>query len=142
VVADRDFIDKLICLRKAELPAETGGVLLGVWDVIHHIVYMVDTIPAPPDSKKRTTSFVRGCEGLLTKVKQAGVATGGMVQYVGEWHSHPDGYDTHTSEDDRSVLAWIAEKTQEDGYQPVMGIIGEHDQRWFIEAIELDKSIA
>ena len=47
-------------------------MLLGTWDLVHRIVYVADTIPAPSDSRKRETSFIRGCEGLLDKVTQAG----------------------------------------------------------------------
>ncbi len=94
LVTDRGLLDKLKLLRLTGLPAETGGVLLGTWDLTSRIVYIADTIPAPPDSKKRVTSFIRGCEGLLDKVAHAGRATSGMLQYVGEWHSHPNGFGT------------------------------------------------
>ena len=136
LIADSDLIAKLFGLREGDLPSETGGVLLGTWDLVHHIVYIVDTIPAPRDSRRRTTSFIRGCEGLLEQVLKATKATGGMLQYVGEWHSHPDGYGAHPSGYDRNVFAWIREKTQEDGYQPVMAIIADHEHRWFIEKME------
>jgi integrative and conjugative element protein (TIGR02256 family) len=136
LVADSDFIAKLFRLRETDLPNETGGVLLGVWDLVHHIVYMVETIPAPPDSRKRTTSFIRGCEGLLDQVLQATEATGGMVQYVGEWHSHPIGFGTDPSGFDHKVFSWIGEMTKEKGYQPVMAIFGDHEHRWFVETME------
>jgi Prokaryotic E2 family A/ThiF family/Prokaryotic homologs of the JAB domain len=135
IVTDRGLLEKLKFLRLTGLPAETGGVLLGTWDLVNRIVYVADTIPAPPDSKKRVTSFIRGCEGLLDKVRYAGRATSGMLQYVGEWHSHPNGFGTAHSDDDRKVFEWITEKTTEDGYQPVMAIVGELDARWFVESI-------
>ncbi len=136
LVADSDFIAKLFSLREAALPKETGGVLLGVWDLVHRIVYMVDSIPAPPDSRRRTASFVRGCEGLLDQVLQAKRATGGMVQYVGEWHSHPSGYGPDPSDFDHNMFSWIGEKTQEEGYQPVMAIISDREHGWFVETME------
>jgi hypothetical protein len=58
-----------------------------------------------------------------------------MLQYLGEWHSHPDGYGTAPSKDDYNVWAWIAEKTQEDGYPPVMLIVGERDLTWFVGSV-------
>jgi integrative and conjugative element protein (TIGR02256 family) len=141
LVTDRGFLDKLNLLRSAGLPEETGGVLLGTWDLVHRIVYVADTIPAPPDSMKRVTSFIRGCEGLLDKVTHAGRATSGMLQYVGEWHSHPNGFGTAPSGDDRKVFEWITEKTTEDGYQPVMAIVGELEARWFVESISSQQNV-
>lgn len=141
LVTDRGLLDKLKLLRSAGLPEETGGVLLGMWDLIHRIVYVADTIPAPPDSTKRVTSFIRGCEGLLERMASAGIATNGMLQYVGEWHSHPNGYGTAPSDDDRNVFQWITERTTEDGYQPVMAIMGELEARWFVESINSQQNM-
>jgi integrative and conjugative element protein (TIGR02256 family) len=140
LLTDRGLLEKLKRLRSAGLPEETGGVLLGAWDLIHRIVYVADTIPAPPDSRKRVTSFIRGCEGLLEKVTHAGMATKGMLQYVGEWHSHPNGYGTAPSDDDRKVFEWITERTAEEGHQPVMAIVGELEARWFVESISAQQN--
>jgi len=141
LVTDRGLLDKLKLLRLTGLPAETGGVLLGTWDLVSRIVYIADTVPAPPDSKKRVTSFIRGCEGLLDKVAHAGRATSGMLQYVGEWHSHPNGFGTGPSGADRKVFEWITEKTTEDGYQPVMAIVGELEARWFVGSISSQQKV-
>jgi len=141
LVTDVGLLEKLKLLRATGLPEETGGVLLGMWDLVHRIVYVADTIPAPPDSRKRVTSFIRGCEGLLDKVTHAGRTTSGMLQYVGEWHSHPNGYGTAPSGDDRKVFEWITEKTTEDGYQPVMAIVGELEARWFVESISSQQNV-
>lgn len=142
LVTDVGLMTKLQNLRAIGLPAETGGVLLGMWDFVHRIVYIVDTIPAPPDSKERTTSFIRGCEGLLDKVAEAGKATSGMVQYIGEWHSHPKGHGTAPSNDDRKVFNWIAERTTEDGYLPVMAVVGECEARWFVASIDSQENVS
>lgn len=142
LITDVGLMVKLKELRAVGLPQETGGVLLGTWDLVRRIVYVVDTIPAPPDSKKRQTSFIRGCEGLLDSVTQANKKTSGMLQYVGEWHSHPNGYGTSPSDDDRKVFEWISERTTEDGYQPVMAIVGQFDVRWFVESIISEKKVA
>ena len=133
LVVDEGLVEKLRGIRTASLPFETGGVLLGIWDLDAKTVYVVDTIPAPPDSKKRKTSFIRGSVGLVERVRSAVAATAEMVQYVGEWHSHPDGYGSEPSNDDAEVFSWIAEKTELDGFRAVMGIIGDRDERWFVE---------
>jgi integrative and conjugative element protein (TIGR02256 family) len=136
LITDEWFVQELQQLRMQKLPTETGGVLLGSWDFMRRIVYAVTTIPAPLDSEERDTLFIRGSKGLRDLVKKTGERTGGMIQYIGEWHSHPDGYGTVPSKDDCNVFSWLSEKTQEDGFPPVMLIVGEHGMRWFLGTIE------
>jgi integrative and conjugative element protein (TIGR02256 family) len=141
LVVDEGLVEKLRSLRNSSLPRETGGVLLGIWDLDEKTVYVVDTIPAPPDSKKRKTSFIRGSEGLIEQVRSSVSATAEMVQYIGEWHSHPDGYATEPSDDDAEVFSWIAEKTELDGFQAVMAIVGEQSERWIVGSMPEDRSV-
>ena len=138
LITDEFFVKKLHQVRSEKLPNETGGVLLGSWDLTRRTVYVVETIAAPPDSEERSTLFIRGSSGLRDQVKKAGERTGGMIQYMGEWHSHPDGYGTVPSGDDCNVFSWLSEKTQEDGFPPIMVIVGEDSIQWFIGAIESD----
>ena len=49
LVLDQQMIRRLAKLREAKLPNETGGVLIGVYDLHRQIVYVVGTIPSPPD---------------------------------------------------------------------------------------------
>jgi len=142
LITDESFVKKLQQVRSKKLPNETGGVLLGSWDLTRRIVYVVDTIAAPPDSEERTTLFIRGSAGLRERVIKAGERTGGMIQYMGEWHSHPDGYGTVPSEDDSNIFSWLSEKTQEDGFPPIMLIVGEGGMRWFIGEIEIARGQA
>lgn len=104
LMTDEFFLEKVKGIRSEKLPNETGGVLLGAWDFTRNMVYVVETIAAPPDSEERNTLFIRGSTGLRDRVVQAGRNTGGMIQYIGEWHSHPDGYGTVPSEDDCRVF--------------------------------------
>jgi hypothetical protein len=77
----------------------------------------------------------------VEKVTHAGMATKGMLQYLGEWHSHPNGYGTAPSDDDRKIFEWITERTTEDGHQPVMAIVGELEARWFVESISSHQNV-
>ena len=142
VITDEDFVSKLTSIRTMHLPNETGGVLLGVWDLVRRLIYIVDTISAPSDSTGRVTTFIRGCKGLKHEVEAAIVKTGGMVQYVGEWHSHPGGYGTTPSNDDCRVFEWISDLTRKDGYPPIMLIVGASGFEWFAEHMPNGESSA
>ena len=136
IVTDNAVIDNLSSLRQSKLPNETGGVLLGSFDMERRIVYLVDALPSPPDSEEWPTLYIRGCEGLSEKIKELNEKVDGMIEYVGEWHSHPDGAGTTPSEDDRKVFAWLDELRQADGYPATMVIIEEPGNTGFyVESI-------
>lgn len=97
-------------MRANKLPKETGGVLLGSYDMQRKMLYIIDSIFAPPDSEEYPCAFIRGKDGLKDRLKRVESVTGKMVAYVGEWHSHPSQAGCEPSEDDRKVFAWIAEE--------------------------------
>ena len=98
-----------VCVARAErlrmkgLPKETGGVLIGYFDVPRRCVYVVDALPPPRDSIEHETAFIRGYAGLQDELDRIEERTGGQVVYVGEWHSHPDGAGVDLSDDDEGA---------------------------------------
>jgi hypothetical protein len=56
-----------------------------------------------------------------------------MLQYVGEWHSHPDGFSVKPSGDDRAEFEWLAGYMEADGLVPIMLIAGQNEQACFLE---------
>ncbi|HEY7767221.1 Mov34/MPN/PAD-1 family protein [Longimicrobium sp.] len=125
---DEMLLSRLRALRATKLPNETGGVLIGSYDLQRRIVYVVDTIPSPPDSKEWPTLYIRGSEGLRQAVQEVDRRTAGSLQYVGEWHSHPDGYGCGASEDDRKVFGWMTAHLSADGLPGLMIIVGAAGQ--------------
>lgn len=114
-------------LRAGKLPRETGGVLLGTFDFAHHVAYVVDTVPSPRDSVERKTSYIRGHHDLRERVSAINSATDGMLEYVGEWHSHPRGTSTDLSSDDERLLHWIRDAMGIEGLPAVMLIAGDEE---------------
>ena len=125
IITDKAVVDTLSSLRQSKLPNETGGVLLGSFDMERRIVYIVEVLPSPPDSEEWPKSYIRGCEGLSKKNKELDEKVDGMIEYVGEWHSHPDGFGTTPSEADKMAFAWLEGLRQSDGYPATMVIVGE-----------------
>ncbi|MFN6024604.1 MAG: Mov34/MPN/PAD-1 family protein, partial [Planctomyces sp.] len=112
---------------------ETGGVLIGHFDLARQRIYVVDMIPSPPDSEEWPTLYVRGCCGLLEQIQSIEQQTGGQLEYVGEWHSHPDNCPTEPSPDDITVFAWLTKHMAAAGLPALMAIVGEKDSsRWFL----------
>lgn len=86
---------------------ETGGVLLGRISFARRCVTISRILPAPPDSKRSETEFILGTEGLKEMVKKTQEASGGLLTYVGTWHSHPSG--SGPSSRDHGVLMKMRE---------------------------------
>ena len=127
IVIDQWVLKEIFRLRKEKLPKETGGVLIGAHDILRKIVYVTDALSSPSDSVEWPTLFIRGCEELGTQVEKIREITAQNLDYVGEWHSHPDGYDTYPSEEDFELFAWLTEEMDVEGKPPLMLIAGERD---------------
>jgi hypothetical protein len=125
ICTDAMLLNRLAQLRDERLPRETGGVLLGTFDLGRRIVYIADTIPSPPDSSEWPTAYIRGCEGLEGEVRQAEERTGQQLQYVGEWHAHPSGHECQPSKDDLTLLAWLTHQMGSDGLPGIVLIVGD-----------------
>ena len=120
---DEGVLQELHDRREAALPNETGGVLLGHSDLFRKVLYVVDTIPSPPDSEEWPTAYIRGAAGLKEQVDNAARRTGEGIGYLGEWHSHPDGAACTPSGDDREFLVWLTRQMFSDGLPALMGIV-------------------
>ncbi len=109
------------------LPNETGGALLGIIDHATRHIHVTGFISAPPDSSGTDIGFERGIQGLLPAIKDAGEKILGQIQYVGEWHSHPNGSSTKPSATDIKQIAWLAANLHADGCPAVVAIVGDRD---------------
>lgn len=125
LVMDQHVQGRISELRQSKLPKETGGVLLGAYDLGRKIIYVVDTIPSPPDSEEWPTLYIRGKKGLAEQVKEITTITDSQLEYVGEWHSHPDNCACRPSDDDLKVFAWLTENMADAGLPALMAIAGQ-----------------
>lgn len=116
-------------LRQAALPSETGGVLLGTFDLVRRVVHVVAVLPAPPDSRQSPTHFIRGARDLRPKIEAMATASAGRLQYLGEWHSHPDQAAARPSADDEEVFTYLSAHMGPTGTPFLMLICGS-DEAW------------
>ena len=134
---DEGFIEKIHDERAKKLPNETGGVLVGSYDMHRKIVYVVDCLPSPSDSEEWPTHYIRGCQGLRSRIEEIQQITENQLSYVGEWHSHPPNCGVKPSQDDRKVFNWISHCMKKDGLPPLMLIVGDPGKyAFYLEKIE------
>lgn len=124
-----DVEQRLKTMRAARLPNETGGVLMGVVDVVAKRIDVVDAWDQPPDSQGSPVLFERGTGGLKQQVFDAMGRTLDQVRYVGEWHSHPRNHSTRPSNIDVAQIAWLTDSLAFDGCPALMIIVGDDDIR-------------
>lgn len=129
---DQSVIDKVMGLRGTKLPKETGGILIGSFDMKQKFVYVADAEASPRNSREEPMLYIRGSEGMAGRLAQIETATAGNLEYVGEWHSHPAGHDCSPSDFDLCLFDWLADLMAIDGRPALMLIAGESGTAWFL----------
>jgi len=71
-------------------PQETGGILIGEYDVNLRLATVYLAIGPTEDSQHNATTFERGVKGINAKIAQAQKRILPTLHYIGEWHSHPN----------------------------------------------------
>ena len=124
IIWDTGIKRKLCERRNTHLPNETGGIILGYIDQKLKLIYIVDVLKAPPDSKADQTGFTRGFEDLEAVLKEVARRTANIVSYIGEWHSHPAFTSPYPSTVDRTLIEELARTLALDGQPALMVIVG------------------
>ncbi|MDA3936379.1 MAG: ThiF family adenylyltransferase, partial [Actinomycetota bacterium] len=122
-------VEQMRRFRLGKLPDETGGVLLGAFDVHHRVVYVSGVLPSPPDSEEWPTSYIRGSRGLRAQVGRVSRLSGDEIGYVGEWHTHPAGCEALLSSDDTLALIDLTENMGREGLPGVVVVLSD-DEQW------------
>ena len=118
--------------RRRALPNETGGVLIGAYDIARKRVYVVCQVKAPDDSISSPTSFIRGCANLPENLEYIYKTTLDNLTYIGEWHSHTSA-DTQKSMDDEELHKAIVDYNRENCLPGCMMILGTDNFNIFID---------
>lgn len=127
VSVSEDALQTVRDLRSGAAPNETGGVLLGSFDRARSVLHILKALPAPPDSKQSPTYFIRGAKELKPQVDTINRRSMGTINYVGEWHSHPEGAKARPSDDDEEIFAHLKAHLDATGAPYVMAICGDEE---------------
>lgn len=92
-------------------PKEVGGILIGYTDIKKKIIYVLD-IFIPEDSIGSTSRFIKGIGGIKNYLDDVNNKTGGLLHYVGDWHTHPNG-NTEMSICDKASLEKLRDEMGE-----------------------------
>lgn len=82
---------------------ETGGILVGYVNRKRKIVYVVDALPPSTDSYAGADRFELGVAGYEEKIRAIQERTGGLLGYMGDWHTHPSGSPSPSATDTRTA---------------------------------------
>ena len=96
-------LDKMKAAATKFKRKETGGIFIGICNYKTKTIHVFDTILAPKDSKHSNVYFYRCIENLPEQVKYIKEITGGMIGYIGEWHTHPMGLESLSGVDLEAV---------------------------------------
>ncbi|MCW5750714.1 MAG: Mov34/MPN/PAD-1 family protein [Alphaproteobacteria bacterium] len=85
------LVDRMRDALRQARPSETGGLMIGMVHAKRRTVYVTRLLDAPRDSEGTPMAFVRGVDDLPEAVADIERRSGGLLGYVGEWHTHPGG---------------------------------------------------
>jgi integrative and conjugative element protein (TIGR02256 family) len=127
VIYDDAILRQLKHIRELALPNETGGIVLGLTDFASRTIVLVEVLGPPADSQASPSHFVRGKAGQEEALQEVHRRTAGLVDYVGEWHSHPRGYPATASADDHRLLETMSDLLSSEGLPVVMLIVADQE---------------
>lgn len=102
-------------------PTETGGVLLGLSDWSKRVAVVTDVVGPGPDATHGATRFEPDHEWQAAEVA-ARWHQDPRLEYLGDWHTHPDGSAT-PSKLDKTALETIAAAPDAQQPRPLMLIL-------------------
>lgn len=104
---------------------ESGGLLVGCVNLKRKIVDISHALEPSRDSRGSRAGFTRGVEGYPAEIEEIEECTGGILGYVGDWHTHPKG-STRPSLIDRNALAEIQKRLDAASIPGIILIVGPH----------------
>jgi integrative and conjugative element protein (TIGR02256 family) len=123
-------ICEMVLEAEAKLPRETGGVLVGYFDVDEAVV--TEVVGPGPKAVHLPMAFRPDHDFQTSRIAAAYETSGRFHVYLGEWHTHPAGA-LRLSRKDRGTLARIANHKEARVPRPLM-IVLAGEQEWRLAA--------
>lgn len=120
VLISYGLLEQMYHLCMSEYPNEFGGILSGIR--LNDVWTIVD-FQEPKKYQNSSNGFTREASSLNIYLESAFNESKGQIEYLGEWHSHPDGSTKYSDNDKRSMLE-IAEDINIKNDFPLLLIVG------------------
>lgn len=104
-------------------PRETGGVLLGYWSSAPAAPVVTHGLGPGPRAIHEKNRFVPDHEFDESRIASLYTESGSLLQYLGDWHSHP-GCPGYLSQSDYATLYRICSYRQARAPRSLMIILG------------------
>lgn len=89
IISD-NVINKINKYRQLENMYEAGGILLGKVKLDYSEYEIVDISEPCSKDKRSKYGFIRNKENAQKIINEAFEKSNGVIQYMGEWHTHPE----------------------------------------------------
>ena len=89
---------------------ETGGHLFGERDDAAKVLWVSEVTGPPPDSRASASEFVCGVEGVKEVIKQKNKFSRGSINFIGMWHTHPNGNPTPSTTDCNVMISVVKDR--------------------------------
>ena len=132
IFCDDGFLQDVIAYRRDSLPNETGGIVFGIVDQKDATITLVKAYSAPENSESTPASFKRGAYDSEKILEDCRKRTAGIVNYVGEWHSHPTSSGVMPSCHDIKQLNFLSRSLQAEGMPALMMIVSDDSVGYYI----------
>lgn len=104
---------------------EAGGILLGYRRDPH--VHVIDATVPGQDDRGLRTRFWRSASAHQQAAQEAWRRSGGTLDYVGEWHTHPQACPSPLTID---ICQWTKISTSRQGEEMIFLILGAEHGLW------------
>lgn len=125
-------LEQMQAYRSQRSPNETGGVLIGRIDHSRRTIFIATVLTSPSDSEEWPDYYRRGIEGLHKEIETLSNRTGRDLNYIGEWHTHPIGYNREPSKTDLEAHHLLSAEMGKQGLPGVVAILGDQVEPYFL----------
>lgn len=101
VFISNHLIERLYTVSLLHYPKEYGGILTGIRK--NNLTYILD-FETPKMIENSDNEFVRHVENINFHLKSIYDSSDGTLEYLGEWHSHPNSSPEYSSNDQKSMI--------------------------------------
>ena len=123
------LLEQLFVEANDKFPVETGGILMGYRAKDSNEPVITDLVGPGPKAKHERENFSPDYDFQCSEVARIYEASGRIITYLGDWHTHPNGSGAMSGKDRRTLYS-IAGDSSLRAPVPLMLILASGDPEW------------